>query len=181
MFNDLGGFGLKCISNYFGIYCIYFHFIFVRSSSHSFCLKNGVFIQTRGKNGNLPSYSSFVELRTPSQPNTSIRQLQLYPELAPPGVLEWSSSTQSWSHAKQGHSRLTRNKLPDLMELPCCFLMKLLPCCWTRGEQHPVHFLGHWWFPPAAAPNNDAICRSRSRDLSSACSRARDTWPQFLM
>ncbi|XP_066347603.1 uncharacterized protein [Miscanthus floridulus] len=27
----------------------------------------------------------------PSQPNTSIRQLQLHPELAPPGVLKWSS------------------------------------------------------------------------------------------
>ena len=71
---------------------MYFHFIFVRSSSS----------RTRGKNGNLPSNSSFLELGTPSQPNIIIRQLQLHPELTPPGVLEWSSSTQSWSHAKQG-------------------------------------------------------------------------------
>ena len=122
MFNDLGGFGLKCISNYFGIYCMYFHFIFVRSLSHPFCLKNIVFIQTRGKNGNLPSNSSFVELGTPSQSNTSIRQLQLYPELAPPEVLKWSSSTQSWSHAKQTLNRTLPWSCPhtSVSMLPAC-------------------------------------------------------------
>ena len=37
-----------------------------------------------------------------STQSCSIRQFQLNSKLAPPGVLEWSSSTQSWSHAKQG-------------------------------------------------------------------------------
>ena len=39
-----------------------------------------------------------------STQSCSIRQFQLNSKLAPPGVLEWSSSTQSWSHAKQGLS-----------------------------------------------------------------------------
>jgi len=54
-----------------------------------------------GKNDNPPSQPSFLELRAPSMPNTPTSQLQLHPELAPAGVLEWSCSRQSWSHAKQ--------------------------------------------------------------------------------
>jgi hypothetical protein len=33
-------------------------------------------------------------------PNTHFGQLQLHPELAPPGVLEWSSFIRSWRHPK---------------------------------------------------------------------------------
>lgn len=38
------------------------------------------------------------------QPNIHFEQLQLHLELTPPGVLEWSSSRQSWSHPKEGLS-----------------------------------------------------------------------------
>ena len=46
--------------------------------------------------------TSFAALTPPRAGSTELR-LQL--ELAPPGVLEWSSSTQSWSHAKHPLSR----------------------------------------------------------------------------
>ena len=53
-----------------------------------------------GNNVNPLSKYPFLELGAPSMPNTPSNQLQLYPELAPAGVLEWSCSKQSWSHAK---------------------------------------------------------------------------------
>ena len=57
-------------------------------------------------------------------------ELRLQLELAPPGVLEWSSSIQSWSHAKQGLSRLLQleqkishlvSRLPQLFQFQYYF------------------------------------------------------------
>jgi len=74
-----------------------------------------------GKNDNSPSQPSFLELRAPSVPNTPTNQLQLHPELAPAGVLEWSCSRQSWSHAKQALSNCAMVFPPktDLTFLGC--------------------------------------------------------------
>jgi len=49
-----------------------------------------------------------------STQSCSIRQFQLNSKLAPPGVLEWSSSTQSWSHAKQGLYMVMRVGLMEI-------------------------------------------------------------------
>ena len=57
-----------------------------------------------------------------STQSCSIRQFQLNSKLAPPGVLEWSSSTQSWSHAKQGLTmRGSGDDAAELWRLAGCF------------------------------------------------------------
>jgi len=70
-----------------------------------------------GKNDNPPSQPSFLELRAPSMPNTPTSQLQLHPELAPAGVLEWSCFRWSWSPAK--------HIINQTMEMPVTNDMKL--------------------------------------------------------
>jgi len=68
--------------------------------------------RTRGKKDNALLKFPFLELGIPFMPNTLSSQLQLHPELAPAGVLEWSCSRQSWSHAKQA-LRIRRTSCPN--------------------------------------------------------------------
>ena len=77
-----------------------------------------------------------------STQSCSIRQFQLHSKLAPPKVLEWSSSTQSWSHVKQGLirrcklSRQARFAAPEL-------LAQVYSClCFVKSEVILLHLYG---------------------------------------
>ena len=55
-------------------------------------------------------WSTSFAAPTPPRAGSTL-ELRLQLELAPPRVLEWSSSTQSWSHAKQGLSSYIKHGL----------------------------------------------------------------------